>query len=785
MKKIFTLVGIVLLSMAFSEYSNLDKIIEKFEKYVAKYPYQEIYLQTDREIYQAKDILWFKAYLRQGKDLRADSLTVNLYIDLINRYNQTQMSKLLKVKNGTAWGEFPLPDSLPDGKYMLRVYTQSLRNFGADYFFTKEITVQNTDAQYFKMSEYQVMKKKKRKETKLSLEYDLQFLPEGGYLLIDRKTRVAFKAINQLEQGVKVKGVIFDSHKRKVAHFESTHLGMGSFEFMPQKNEKYKAQVVFEDKTKKTFDLPLAQTQGFAMQINNLDDNNLEITILANLPQSNDKNVSQCYILIQNAGKLLYTKEASIEENEWIWKIKKSDLSHGIHQITLINGYFQPVSERLIFIDKKEHLPIQISGLKTNYTQREKVEWQIKTLPKTHLGISVVSEDCTDPQNDVLMQNYFDLKSKIVGKIENVNDYFDTKNADRLEKLDLLLLTQAWRRYEWQKILNDTTKVKYQEEPFISINGHITRDLFGVPVKGIDVNLTLMNKFNENFVTKTNEKGQFRFANLNYNDTLEVLIEARLPNGKKNVVIYIEEDLLKEPNYWISPQITPEIYATKGYKQKREAYIDPKVRQYDEGEPHQTSLHNSADQIIYMEKVNTSGVNSVEEIVKQHVPGFYGSGATANFRGINSIMGSSQPLLLIDDIMLNYDAINSISVNDVDRIEILKGANASIYGLRGSTGVIAVYSKQGRYMKRGEIQFDMLGYATPKTFYSPKYSSVNSDFTDLRKTIYWNPEIITNAEGIAKISFHNADTKGTFIIRVEGMNGNGKVGSQRFSYRID
>ena len=60
------------------------------------------------------------------------------------------------------------------------------------------------------------------------------------------------------------------------------------------------------------------------------------------------------------------------------------------------------------------------------------------------------------------------LSSQIRGKIHNPLYYFDEKNSDRKEALDLLLLTQGWRRYVWNAVEPD-----YQGEPFLTdeING--------------------------------------------------------------------------------------------------------------------------------------------------------------------------------------------------------------------------------------------------------------------------------------------------------------------------
>ena len=781
---LFAFVALLILTSAhfLSDELDLDKIKAKLQQFDAKYPYQQIYLQTDREFFAANETMWLKAYVRRGADLLPDTLSVNLYIDIVNWQNKIVMSKLLRIKQGIAIGDFTFPNSMPDGNYTLRAFTNSMRNFDDDYFFSKEIRVSNPDPQFFTMAQYQAMKLKNKKTKRLDEKYDIQFMPEGGDLLADKGCVLAFKAINQLQQGIEVEGELIDDKGKQVATFASSHLGMGKLTFAPQKGRKYKAKVRFADKKSKTFDLPDIKQQGFALQLNNSEARFLEVRVTSNLPASLDKAVSDFYILIQNAGKLLYSKKESAEKGEVVLKIDKETLGQGVNQITIVNARFEPECERLFYIDKGDDLSIQLSGLKNSYKTREKVEIEINTAENSalknvaNLAVSVANVESLDLNYQTNIKSYFDLKSKLIGKVENIANYFDSENTQRYEQLDLLLLTQAWRRYEWNQILNDTTRVKHTEDNAISVGGYITRDLFGIPLPNIEVQMSILNNYNEEFTTKTNRKGQFLFTNLNYPDTMVVLIEARKESGKKNLVIYLNIDSVLVKNYNFSAEVTPEIYATKGRKQTRVVFPDPSVRVYEEGEPHTNSLHSNPDQIIYMDKINYSPIGNLEEVIKQYVPGFYGSGATANFRGINSIMGSSQPLLLIDDVMVDYSVIFSIAVNDVHRIEILKGASASIYGLRGSTGAIAVYTKQGRYMKRGEISFNMLGYATPKQFYSPKYTSTESEKADLRKTLYWNPQLITDKKGVARFSFYTSDLTGTFTLKIEGMDSKGKVG---------
>ena len=71
-----------------------------------------------------------------------------------------------------------------------------------------------------------------------------------------------------------------------------------------------------------------------------------------------------------------------------------------------------------------------------------------------------------------------------------------------------------------------------------------------------------------------------------------------------------------------------------------------------------------------------------------------GAGYKIRIRGANSISGNNQPLYVVDGLVVGD--INSINVNDIASMEVLKDASATaIYGSRGANGVVLVSTKSG------------------------------------------------------------------------------------------
>lgn len=79
---------------------------------------------------------------------------------------------------------------------------------------------------------------------------------------------------------------------------------------------------------------------------------------------------------------------------------------------------------------------------------------------------------------------------------------------------------------------------------------------------------------------------------------------------------------------------------------------------------------------------------SVYELLRGEVPGVHVTDHTIRIRGANSVSTNSAPLFIVDGISVRN--IDNIQPQMVRSIEVLKGPSASIYGSRGSNGVILI-----------------------------------------------------------------------------------------------
>ncbi|MDL2255632.1 Plug domain-containing protein, partial [Parabacteroides sp. OttesenSCG-928-K15] len=152
-------------------------------------------------------------------------------------------------------------------------------------------------------------------------------------------------------------------------------------------------------------------------------------------------------------------------------------------------------------------------------------------------------------------------------------------------------------------------------------------------------------------------------------------------------------------------------------------------------------------------------------------------------RGPGSINSDSAPLLLLDGFPIENDMLDLINVQDIARVEIFKGPEAAIFGVRASGGAIQFISKKGEMeiIEDGVniTRFSILGYQSPVEFYAPIYDTPQKKSAaqpDMRATVYWKPDIVLNEEGKATIEFYTSDIRYTrYSIVLEGLSTQGDI----------
>jgi len=121
--------------------------------------------------------------------------------------------------------------------------------------------------------------------------------------------------------------------------------------------------------------------------------------------------------------------------------------------------------------------------------------------------------------------------------------------------------------------------------------------------------------------------------------------------------------------------------------------------------------------------------------------------ASIKIRGINTINGSTDPIYVVDGMVMDnsFSGFNAVNLNDVASIEVLKDASATaLYGSRGSNGVVVITTKKGR---RGEGRVTYDGWMGFQTYAGTPKTMNSQQLFELRKEAYINGYRQTNPDG--------------------------------------
>jgi len=786
----------------------LVKIKQQLEKWTTEQPIEKVYLHLDKPYYAAGDDIWFKAYVVCGTNHQLSALSGIVNVELIDERDSIKQSIKLPLEAGTANGDFALPDTLRQGNYRIRAYTNYMRNAGSGYFFNKAITIINTI---------------KSTKTKTSLntatgKTDVQFFPEGGYLVNGISTKVAFKAIAPNGLGTAIKGTITDSKGQEVAQFTSKHLGMGEFAMTPVAGVTYQAKIINADGTESTVTLPKAIDKGYVLSIADSDPQNLSVKITTSRSLFADDPTRQVTLVAQSAGKIYYTAKSKTGAALFTSVIPKSTFPSGIAQFTLFSSTGEPLNERLAFIQNPDQLNLNVTADKQVYAPQQKVRMTLDALNNRNpaagnFSVSVTDETRVPVDEDTennIMANLL-LTADLGGYVERPGYYFNKPDAQTRADLDVLMLTQGYHRFEWKQILNnDFPAKKYQPENSLQVSGTVLTT-GGKPV--INGKVTLYNLDSIMFTRDalTDEHGRFAFKNLTFDDSVRFIVQARTDKNKKDVDIKMDKLLpastsgntnTRDFNINVSSNLSAYAQSSKQfYAEERRNGLGNHVfslqeviiKEKKELLSASSNLNGAgnADQIIFGKELREFGCANISDCLQGRLLGVI-------FRnGIPYSTRDYKPMqLIVDGAYMEGHYLNTLNYNDIQGIEVLRNIGlTAIYGSHGTNGVMVVTTRRGGddndepepIYGRGITTYYPQGYYKARKFYSPQYDrpQTNKQLADLRTTIYWKPNLLTGKDGKAYFEYFNAGGKGTYRVVVEGIDNDGHLGREVYRYKVE
>lgn len=347
--------------------------------------------------------------------------------------------------------------------------------------------------------------------------FDLQFFPEGGDILANTSSNIAFWCKDEFGKPADVQGIIIDSKGKEVGNFSSFHKGMGNFELEAKKGEVYTAQITSPKGVETSYKLPETVEIGYGLKLNfpisksdkekTYDTSNLKFSIYSPV-------MEEVFLVGTLRGEIIFSKKVSVKKGENTINIPTDEMPIGVANFTLFDSKKIERAERLVFLNTEKQLNIEVKSDKDNYQPREKVTLDIKVTD--HRGIPMPANISLSVVDDKLLSFADDKSSHILshllleadlkGEVKEPRFYFDKEEEKAAQARDLLMLTHGWRKFTWEQIQKSSITLKYNAEKSI-IAGYVKNDS-GKFVQDIKVEIE-----GTTISTKTDKKGYFEFKN--------------------------------------------------------------------------------------------------------------------------------------------------------------------------------------------------------------------------------------------------------------------------------
>ena len=620
-------------------------------------------------------------------------------------------------------------------------------------------------------------------------DFDVKFFPEGGALINIPHQNVAFKAQGADGFSKEIEGFLFNSKGDTLTNFRSEHNGMGIFTMNPVNNETYYVTVRTNDSITKRFDLPAIEPKGISIAMSHYKQEiryEIQKTEATEWPQ-------KLFLLAHTRGKLAILQP--INPKRTFGKMNDSLFTEGITHFMLIDEQGNALSERLIFVPDHKPNQWQITTDQPTYGKREKVSLQIAAKDSEGnpvegtFSVSITDRKSIQPDSlaDNILSNLL-LTSDLKGYVEDPAFYFLNQDARTLRSIDYLMMTHGWRRHKMENVLR-TPSLNFTNyiEKGQTISGRIM-GFFGANVKKGPI-CVLAPKYNIIATTETDEKGQF-IVNTSFRDSTTFLVQARTKKGFAGVDI-----LMDPPQYPVATHKAPYFNGATTFMEdylmntRDQYYMEGGMRVYNLKEvtvtakrerPSSKSIYTGGINTYTVEEDRLQGYGQTAFDAASRLP----SVTITNGSEIHIRNNSEPAIIVIDDIVYEdaSDILKDIQVSDMSSISLLRGADAVILGPRASGGAVVITLKDPRNLParpaQGIITYTPLGYSESVEFYHPTYDTPekkNAQRSDFRSTVYWNPELRSDAEGKATIEYYTPDSTAPEDIIIEGVDKNGKV----------
>ncbi len=801
------LLFLILILFALNPALAQNKVELALQKMDDQYPQEKIYLRFTKENFVAGEQVWLKALVFEKNT--PSVISTSLHLVLYNESKQQVSKRFIPLYNGEGQTNIQLPDSLPEGIYYLRAYTEWMQNFDESFQYMRALKVYNP-------------KSPKKLIADTNAAWTAEAYPEGGNFIEGFNTKIAVRLHSAGKLPESWSGYVIEKSKpsEQISSFQSLDPNIGFFYLIPEKNQQY--ELIVEDKSgrKQTIGLPQVAESGIYMQVNNG-----KTFIHYSIRNKNrTEPVKSCIIIGTINNTIVYKANAKIDESGIAATIPTQQAETGVLQLTLFDSSFHILAKRLCFINnsKASNLPFPLSLGSFNKSPRSQVEMNMNAdTTIDHYNILVLDGNSADDTGDEDLYSNLWLSSEFpAGSIQRPASYF--RKGANASALDALLISEKWLRFDWDKILNDQfPEIKFKPQTYISWRGTALAN--NQPAANIELNLIF--KFSDSSYSfqqiQTDANGNFDLTQMEFEDKVMVYYKDNNKNSnKKNLTLKFESlnpetpylSALPSHGYKLVPRIANEVAepSVERALQARDNFraTEAKIQNLDPilvkgrkktpteilNEQLSTPMYRRNNEIVFdLVNDNKSAVNyqNILQYLSGRVAGMVvrrvGGDWIAYLRG-------AQANIFVNETVMDIGVVSTIPVSDIAMVKVTRGVFTGTSGGdlqsidvgntgAGGGGAILIYLHKGntRPPVAGSLtgmNYSLItGFDKSAEFPNPDYNDPTQkpDKKDTRDVLYWNPYWYSSESQAEPIKFFNNDEAKSFRVILIGFPRTGGV----------
>ncbi len=766
-----------------------DSVLNIYEE---KFPKEKIHIHFDRTIYNTSETIFYKLYILSESEWT--TLSKNVYVvwyDTSGNYIKQTVAPLFQ---SSAKGSFDVPANYKGNFIRVKAFTRWMLNDDSVFLYEKNIPIN-----------VGVNEKVKTIPPKTRVEV----FPEGGVLVNGLNSKIAFKATNGSGVPVFIKGFLMNDKNKILDTIKVAHDGMGIIQLKPNAGESYQLSWTDENAQKGTTAILPPQKEGVILKVS-MDNEKAYVQVEKTLDVPKTSKVLK--LLVHQNQHILYTVDFKGEDRQ----VQKAalpidELPTGIVQFSLFTSDWLPVAERIVLVNNRLHeFNAKVSVALANLNKRGKnvIEVVVTDTSAANMSVSITDASIVMPEQQNIYSDFL-LSNDIRGKVYNPAYYFSSDADSVAAHLDLVMLTNGWRKFDWDKMRAGVLPVQTypKETELMKITGKVFGSTSAKLTSDLLLNLIIAGKDSSKKIVfiPVLRDGSFEDKSILYYDTSRIFYGF---NGNTKLTdvtqVHFENGLLKQEfkkismgngfqNNWSDSMARVKLnyYLLEQEKLRKqmaaatlqEVIVKSKVKSPIQvlDEKYASGMFQGVDGTSFDLENDPSAMGSMDVIsyLQGKVAGLQISGtgaqASVSWRG-------STPEFFLNEISTQIDMITSMSISDIAYIKAIRPPFFGSMG-GGSGGAIAVYTKKGKSNKGGSanskgMEYTVLGgYSVFKEFYNPSYDKPTANFdADNRTTLYWNPYVLTNKRSPrVKIEFYNNDSSKKLQLVLEGINSNGKL----------